>query len=66
MDRHARGQRQQATELGELKAPQRAHFDVYQTITNRIVERIEGGVVPWQSASIARVGCPRNFATGKF
>lgn len=46
------------------KTAERDRFDVYETITNRIIERIESGVVPWQSPSIARVGFPRNFSTG--
>ena len=41
-------------------------FDAYEAITSRIIERIESGVVPWQSPSIARIGFPRNFSTGKF
>lgn len=40
-------------------------FDVYQTVTNRIIELLEKGVVPWESPSRARVGMPRNFSTGK-
>jgi antirestriction protein ArdC len=33
-------------------------------VTARILEKLAAGVVPWQSPSIARVGFPRNFATG--
>lgn len=44
---------------------ERERFDAYEAITARIIERIEAGVVPWQSPSIARVGFPRNFSTGK-
>jgi antirestriction protein ArdC len=47
------------------KTAERERFDAYEAITNRIIERIESGVVPWQSPSIARVGFPRNFSTGK-
>jgi hypothetical protein len=44
---------------------ERERFDAYDAITARIIQRIETGVVPWQSPSIARVGFPRNFSTGK-
>lgn len=44
---------------------ERERFDAYDAITARIIQRIEAGVVPWQSPSIARVGFPRNFSTGK-
>jgi antirestriction protein ArdC len=40
-------------------------FDVHEQVTARILERLEQGTVPWQSSSIARVGMPRNFSTGK-
>lgn len=44
-------------------APERV--DVYDLVTQRILEKLEAGTVPWQSSSIARVGLPRNFLTGK-
>jgi len=47
------------------RSGERERFDAYEAITSRIIERIESGVVPWQSPSIARVGFPRNFSTGK-
>jgi len=47
------------------KAEGHERLDVYETVTRQILERMEGGVVPWQSPSIARVGFPRNFATQK-
>lgn len=55
-------------ELATSRLPgsgERERFDAYEAITARIIERIEAGVVPWQSPSIARVGFPRNFSTGK-
>ena len=39
--------------------------DVYELVTARILEKLEAGTVPWQTSSIARVGLPRNFSTGK-
>ena len=48
------------------KSGERERFDAYEAVTSRIIERIESGVVPWQSPSIVRVGFPRNFSTGKF
>ena len=50
---------------GLPRTAERERFDVYEAVTARIIERIESGVVPWQSPSIARVGFPRNFSTGK-
>jgi len=39
--------------------------DVYELVTARILEKLEAGTIPWQTSSIARVGLPRNFSTGK-
>ena len=67
MDRTKR-ERVTGHSAGEARLPKLAEkerFDAYEAITSRILERIESGVVPWQSPSIARVGFPRNFATGK-
>ncbi len=47
-------------------APKPESSDVYERITERILHILENGVVPWQSPSIAQVGFPRNFSTGKF
>lgn len=47
------------------KSKEKEKFDAYQVVTDRIIELIENGVVPWQSPSIARVGYPLNFSTGK-
>lgn len=52
------------TNIGQLVGPQRPRLDVFETVTEQIIARLEQGVVPWQSPSIARVGLPRNFATG--
>lgn len=67
MDRteRARDDRAQLDRAGLPKAAERERFDAYETVTSRIIERIESGVVPWQSPSIAHVGFPRNFSTGK-
>lgn len=67
MDRTERT-RESRVELASTGLPRsdaRERFDAYEAITSRIIERIESGVVPWQSPSIARVGFPRNFSTGK-
>lgn len=40
-------------------------LDIYATVTNRIIEQLEQGVVPWQSPYFSQVGFPRNFATQK-
>ena len=39
--------------------------DVYELVTQRIIELLEKDVVPWQSPYISKTGFPRNFATGK-
>ena len=51
--------------LKHSSMPERGRVDVYEVVTNQILARIEQGVVPWQSPSIARVGYPRNFLTKK-
>lgn len=52
---------------GKLPAARKQEpCDAYERITERILDILEKGVVPWQSPSIARAGFPRNFATGKF
>ena len=64
---HARSNPRAEADVGKLPAAsdERERFDAYAAITERIIEQMERGVVPWQSPSIARVGFPRNFATGK-
>ena len=64
MDR-ARDNRAELVTGGLPRSEERDRFDAYEAITSRIIVRIESGVVPWQSPSIARVGFPRNFSTGK-
>ena len=39
--------------------------NVHDRITQRIVERLEEGVVPWHTPHFATVGFPRNFQSGK-
>ena len=39
--------------------------DVYQLVTDRIIDLLEQGQVPWQSPYFSKVGYPKNFATGK-
>ena len=38
--------------------------NVYEQVTNRVIELLEQGVVPWKSPYFSRVGFPKNFATG--
>lgn len=38
--------------------------DIYTKVTDRIIEQLERGVVPWQSPYFSKVGFPRNFSTG--
>ena len=68
MDRMERARDSERAQLEAASLPrtaERERFDAYAAVTNRIIARIESGVVPWQSPSIARVGFPRNFSTGK-
>lgn len=66
MEKGRKSERTHAADSARLpKANERERFDAYEAITSRIIEKIETGVVPWQSPSIARVGFPRNFSTGK-
>ena len=39
--------------------------DIYTKVTDRIIEQLEKGVVPWQSPYFCKVGFPTNFSTGK-
>ena len=40
-------------------------INVYEQVTNRMIELLEQGVVPWKSPYLTTVGFPKNFATGK-
>ena len=40
--------------------------DIYERVTEIILKRMEDGVMPWQSPSMARVGFPQNFLTKQF
>jgi len=40
-------------------------YDIYAEVTNRIIEQLEKGVIPWQSPYFSRTGFPKNFASGK-
>jgi len=39
--------------------------DIYQQVTDRIIQQLEQGTVPWKSPYFSKVGFPRNFSTGK-
>jgi len=41
------------------------HTDTYQTITNRIMELLEGGTIPWRKPWAAASTAPKNLASGK-
>ena len=40
-------------------------FDIYETVTNLIVERLEAGVVPWQMPFKSAHGLPQNLVSKK-
>ena len=39
--------------------------DIYTQVTERMIELLEKGVVPWQSPYFSKTGFPKNFSTGK-
>ena len=39
--------------------------NVYEQVTQRMIELLEQGIVPWKSPYFATVGFPTNFASGK-
>lgn len=40
-------------------------LNVYQQVTEQMIQLLEQGVVPWKSPYFSTVGFPRNFASGK-
>lgn len=40
-------------------------FDIYEMVTNLIIERLEKGVVPWQMPWKAEAGFPQNMVYKK-
>lgn len=40
-------------------------FDLYENVTQKILEKMERGVVPWQKPWDIKTGAPCNLATGK-
>lgn len=41
------------------------NFDLYETITNQVIERLENGVVPWQKPWNGSESVPRNLVSKK-
>lgn len=39
--------------------------NLYEQITNRILEQLDSGVVPWKSPYFSKTGFPKNFSTQK-
>lgn len=39
--------------------------DIYTQVTDRIIEQLASGAVPWKSPYFSKVGLPRNFSTGR-
>src|SRR5258708_29381361 len=48
-----------------IRRPPRSTLFLYTEVTNRIIQQLEQGVIPWKSPYFSTVGFPRNFATGK-
>jgi len=40
-------------------------FDIYETVTNLIVERLEAGVIPWHMPWKTASAIPRNLVSKK-
>ena len=47
-----------------METPTKTKLDVYELITNRIIERLEAGIIPWQQPW-TEAGLPQNLVTGK-
>ncbi|BCX48604.1 antirestrication protein [Haloferula helveola] len=45
--------------------PEESLRSVHERVTQRIIERLEEGVVPWHSPHIATIGFPKNFQSAK-
>ena len=61
--RHGRGA---GAEGGESAAGRGGRFDLYQTVTDRIVGLLESGVAPWRSPVVgSEVGRPVSLTTGR-
>lgn len=39
--------------------------NVYEQVTDRMIQLLQQGVIPWKSPYFSTVGFPKNFATGK-
>ena len=39
--------------------------DIYTEVTNRIINQLQQGVIPWKSPYFSKVGFPRNYSTGR-
>ncbi|MEO8615230.1 MAG: ArdC-like ssDNA-binding domain-containing protein [Luteolibacter sp.] len=40
--------------------------DIYELVTQRVIELLEKGVRPWEPGHFVQVGFPRNFQTGNY
>ena len=47
-----------------METPTKTKIDVYQMITDRIIERLESGIIPWKQPW-TEAGLPQNLVTGK-
>lgn len=47
-----------------METPTKTNIDVYQMVTDRIIERLESGVIPWKQPW-TEAGLPQNLVTGK-
>ena len=45
--------------------PMNSSFDIYEMVTNLIIERLEKGVIPWQMPWKTETGLPQNMVHRK-
>jgi len=55
--------RRKPKQVRKASAISMKNFDIYQMVTDRIVERLEAGVVPWQMPWKTANGMPRNLVS---
>ena len=46
---------------GQRQDLMKKSFDIYEMITNLIIERLEAGVIPWHMPWKSGVGAPQNM-----
>jgi antirestriction protein ArdC len=50
---------------GQQQITMKSSFDIYEMVTNLIIERLESGVIPWQMPWKTEIGLPQNMVYKK-